>query len=61
MELLFRGIKYQHRPIALEVTEKDINGIYRGIPWKCCRYRHLSGSSIFSRTMTYRGVTYQQS
>ncbi len=59
MKLSFRGTKYDYRPITLEVTEQEISGTYRGIPWKYHRYRQPLNSHSPDQTMTYRGVTYQ--
>ncbi len=35
MRLSYRGVSYEYTPPTLEVTEGEIQGSYRGTPWKC--------------------------
>ncbi len=59
MKLSFRGISYNHNPIALEPTNKEVEGTYRGLHWKNNPYgksRHGHGL----KSMTYRGIHYLQ-
>lgn len=35
MRLSYRGVSYEYSPPTLEVTEGEIQGKYRGTPWKC--------------------------
>ncbi|MDJ0845382.1 DUF4278 domain-containing protein [Crocosphaera sp.] len=59
MKLLFRGIRYNHEPMAVETTNTEVEVTYRGVHWKSHPYaksRHGDGL----KKMTYRGIHYLQ-
>ncbi|MGK7941223.1 MAG: DUF4278 domain-containing protein [Crocosphaera sp.] len=59
MKLSFRGISYNHDPITLKTTDKEVEGTYRGVHWTDHPYgnsRHDHGL----KNMTYRGIHYLQ-
>ncbi|MEB3295586.1 MAG: DUF4278 domain-containing protein [Synechococcales bacterium] len=35
MKLSYRGVQYEYSPPSLEVTEGEVRGAYRGVPWRC--------------------------
>jgi hypothetical protein len=57
MQLSFRGIHYESKPLTMEYTEGEVGGKYRGKPWKV--HRPKGNTPHHSRhQLTYRGVHY---
>ncbi len=56
MKLTYRGIKYQHIPLAVEVTAEEIGGKYRGVQWKR-HHSHIPTTRHVSE-LKYRGAVY---
>ncbi|MDY6781125.1 MAG: DUF4278 domain-containing protein [Cyanobacteriota bacterium] len=59
MRLTYRGASYAREPLSLEVTEKEIGGLYRGQPWKHRYPRHIPHLRHQPKILQYRGVVYQ--
>ncbi|MDJ0707910.1 MAG: DUF4278 domain-containing protein [Leptolyngbyaceae cyanobacterium MO_188.B28] len=38
MKLRFLGVEYTYSPKSVDVTEGDVMGKYRGVPWRAKRY-----------------------
>ena len=61
MKFCYRGIAYEKQIPSLEITEKEINGKYRGTYWhsrrltKPCPERFL----VARLSLKYRGRNYQ--
>ncbi|MEO0968128.1 MAG: DUF4278 domain-containing protein [Cyanobacteria bacterium J06639_18] len=57
MKLKYRGVTYEYNPAALETTEGEVGGKYRGLDW---RFRNLKKPPVLqpSVNLTYRGVAY---
>jgi hypothetical protein len=57
MKLMYRGVEYDHNPVAVQSTPSPLQGRYRGV-----RYQvpFLSQNSIIpmAEILQYRGVTY---
>lgn len=59
MKLQFRGKTYERNNVAMDVSEGEIGGMYRGKPWKVHhlkeqhRHNHNAKSDL-----TYRGIHY---
>ena len=60
MKLSFHGASYEYDPTEVEVTEGEVGGRYRGLPWKvhCCKQKYNRKYS--SVELVYRGVHYKQ-
>ncbi|MGB3652359.1 MAG: DUF4278 domain-containing protein [Rivularia sp. (in: cyanobacteria)] len=56
MKLIYRGIKYEYAPVAVEVTTEGVCGKYRGAEWKCHHSEYTSLSN--AAELKYRGATY---
>jgi len=57
MKFIYRGIKYEHAPIAVEETEREVSGKYRGIEWKRHQFPHLP-IHHYAAELKYRGASY---
>ena len=57
MELTYRGVNYKPNPPALELTEGEIGGKYRGANWKHHYPRHIPVPQPMV-DLKYRGVAY---
>lgn len=57
MKLTYRGVNYEGTP-ALEVTEGEIGGTYRGQQWKSHYVRHIPEPAPIPN-LRYRGVAYR--
>ncbi|MEO1428037.1 MAG: DUF4278 domain-containing protein [Cyanobacteria bacterium J06633_8] len=57
MKLIYRGIKYEHSPVTVEVTTAGVCGKYRGAEWKChySQYTPVTDNAV---ELKYRGVSY---
>jgi len=56
MKLTYRGIKYEYAPVAIEVTEAEVGGKYRGAQWKR-HYSHIP-ELHHATELKYRGASY---
>ncbi|MDY6781961.1 MAG: DUF4278 domain-containing protein [Cyanobacteriota bacterium] len=59
MKLCYRGISYDYNPPAVETTQGQVGGQYRGADW---RFRNLKKPPVLQPTknLVYRGVAYQR-
>jgi hypothetical protein len=57
MKLTYRGVDYEGTP-ALEVTEGEIGGTYRGQQWKSRYVRHIPEPAPVNN-LRYRGIAYR--
>ena len=57
MKLTYRGVNYEGTP-ALEVTEGEIGGTYRGQQWKSRYVRHIPEPTPV-HNLRYRGIAYR--
>lgn len=57
MKLTYRGVNYEGTP-ALEVTEGEIGGTYRGQQWKSHYVRHIPQPAPV-HNLRYRGIAYR--
>ncbi|MBV6624800.1 MAG: DUF4278 domain-containing protein [Rivularia sp. (in: Bacteria)] len=57
MKLIYRGIKYEHAPVTVEVTTAGVCGKYRGAEWKChySQYTPVTDNAV---ELKYRGASY---
>jgi hypothetical protein len=57
MKLMYRGVEYDHNPVAVESTLSPLQGCYRGAKYQIPL---LSQNSIVptAKILQYRGVTY---
>ena len=55
MKLLYRGLKYNHDEMSVNVESHNLDGKYRGQTVKC---RHVDKTSVehAHHNLTYRGV-----
>lgn len=60
MKLIFRGVKYEKEPIAVNIIEGDVGGKYRGSCWKAHHYKERYRRRQSSSELTYRGAHYQR-
>jgi hypothetical protein len=58
MKLCYRGIEYDHNPLALEVRESELTGSYRGRSLKFSYVGHMPVPQPVA-SYTYRGVSYR--
>lgn len=59
MQLLFRGISYNHEPMNIETSNTEVEGTYRGLHWKNHPYGKLRHGHDLKQ-MIYRGIHYVQ-
>ncbi len=57
MKLIYRGIKYEHAPKAVEVITEGVCGKYRGAEWKC-HYSKYTPATHHATELKYRGASY---
>jgi hypothetical protein len=57
MKLIYRGIKYEHTPEAVEVITEGVCGKYRGAEWKC-HYPKYTPVTKHAAELKYRGASY---
>ncbi len=57
MKLKYRGIDYESNPLAVEVSEGEFAGKYRGGSWKHHYPRHIPVPDAVT-TFKYRGAAY---
>lgn len=57
MKLTYRGVNYEGTP-ALEVTEREIGGTYRGQQWKSHYVRHIP-EPVPVHNLSNRGIAYR--
>jgi hypothetical protein len=57
MKLTYRGIKYEYAPVAVEVTQTEVCGKYRGAEWKA---HHSAYTPVTQHAveLKYRGAAY---
>ncbi len=58
MKLTYRGIEYEYTPVAVEVTQTEVCGKYRGVEWKCHRSQNTPVTQQNAVELKYRGVAY---
>ena len=60
MKLSFHGASYEYHPSEVKVTEEEVGGRYRGLPWKvhCSKQQYKRKPS--SVEFVYRGVYYKK-
>lgn len=58
MKLQFKGQTYERRDLALEVSEGEVGGLYRGKPWKVHHLKERYRRNLAKSELTYRGVHY---
>jgi hypothetical protein len=58
MKLHFHGQDYEDPYVEWQVTEGQVNGKYRGVPWKIHRLREQHRLSPDHTELIYRGVHY---
>lgn len=58
MKLSYRGVCYERTPSALDITEGDIGGTYRGQAWRHHYVRHIPEPPPV-RDLKWRGVAYR--
>jgi hypothetical protein len=57
MKLCYRGAKYDYTPPVLEITESEVMGQYRGLPYHFSYVKHMPFPQP-EADLRYRGVTY---
>lgn len=57
MKLTYRGVAYEYSPIPVEMTPDELDGKYRGIPWRRYQPESVPMSQSFAQ-LKYRGVAY---
>ena len=60
MKFAYRGVNYEDQPSALEVTEGEIGGMYRGQNWRFRYVRHIP-EPLPTPNLKYRAVAYRTS
>ena len=58
MKLQFRGKTYERPDLALDVSEGEVGGLYRGKPWKTHHLKEKYRCNHAKSDLTYRGVHY---
>ena len=46
MKLSFHGASYEYHPSEIKVTEEEVGGRYRGLPWKVHRSKQQYNSDL---------------
>lgn len=57
MLLTYRGVSYQRNSSKVQMSETNIFGIYRSIPY-CLHRATLSRNDRSFKNLTYRGISY---
>ena len=57
MKLKYRGNNYEYNPLAVEITDEEVKGKYRGAQWKHYRSRYTPVNENVAE-LKYRGVAY---
>lgn len=57
MKLKYRGNSYEYNPLAVEITDEEVSGKYRGAKWRHNRYQYTSVNQNAAE-LKYRGATY---
>jgi hypothetical protein len=57
MKLTYRGVDYEHNPLAMETIPGETSGMYRGANWQCRYPRHIPVPQPAAE-LKYRGVRY---
>ena len=60
MQLSFRGAKYSHNPVEVDVIPGQVAGTYRGVPYRVRECRQRLNRHPYKQALTYRGVDYQR-
>jgi hypothetical protein len=58
MQLCYRGVFYDYDPIPAEISEGEVGGKYRGLPWRHThvkRNKGLAAKPVYE--LYYRGVS----
>ena len=58
MQLNYRGVSYEYTPPAVETSQGEFSGRYRGLDWRFCSTpKHYTQQPNVD--LIYRGVSYQ--